>query len=1049
MRADDEASLATRPAKDHRATPQMLCGRWLDEAAEVGLPVGRDLDASVCWRDPPGQPVGFDEIARRLVDEETGLCAHDARFAEHDVIEHIAALAAGRLTVEEIVALSDRFLASDLVCRLTPKATGSGWEPPRWSTVAQRRLEDDTLVLLDRLADVPCQRRSPTSIVDAALATAGLGADQAAAVRTLCGPGGAVRAVLAPAGYGKTAMAHVAAGCAAADGRPVVAVATTAKAVAELDAAGLPARTIAAFRLDLRARPTARRDGGGARRDLPDLDPRRPHRPRRRRRLPGRQLWILGDPHQAPAVKAGGIAAEIAARAAAGSLPAAELTVNRRQVDPVDRHALDVLRGGDPHASQKVRREHGWEHTRRNTRGDTRGDGRRRRRLTSSVTAPSTPSRSSCPTLKPRTSPTGSDLGSPRPVCSTARRSADRAGRQTASTRPATGSCCTPATATAALRWSTAPSARSPPSTAAGSRSFPTTASRRVLPPAFVAGTRADGSPNVSHAWARTVDGAQGGTWDHAHLLGTAALDAYRGYTAQSRSRQPTHTWNTATVPTVDFGGRLAHQPDPDDQVAAALARTPDTTMAAVDDPWIVDRQLRQTIAAHQAELDRQPPDRQYALRDGASRPRIRPSEAGRRRPRRHRPHASSSTTSARSTGLTRDGRARRRRLEDELNQPAGGGDRRRRRGRPSRRPSRPAHPRASRPRRTRTLPRLASRRDRAGVTSASISTGPTSPSPASASTNPSPTASSRYASPTDTSTSNSPRSTRRIPVDRSRDLDAARRAPHQRRPAPRRSRARRRRAAGRARPAQPVAAGHGATVTRSGDARQQLDSARDHLADQMTVETAARQRLDDIEQHQIGPRRRALSNRRRTTPPLTRDRPDRRRTRPNPPRTRPANSPTTPAQLHLDVLGPVPTSPAGRAVWCHQASELEHHRDFNGDDDRRMATTRRRPRRHAAARRRSPSATSPCARSAPTKTPGGTSPTSPSKSANHSSSTHLALPRSNSTSEPETVPKTAEAAPQSRGGGAFRVNTVWTPDVGGPAHHVGQVVHDERAGGH
>ena len=41
MRADDEASLATRPAKDHTATPETLFGRWQAEAAEVGL---RDRD---------------------------------------------------------------------------------------------------------------------------------------------------------------------------------------------------------------------------------------------------------------------------------------------------------------------------------------------------------------------------------------------------------------------------------------------------------------------------------------------------------------------------------------------------------------------------------------------------------------------------------------------------------------------------------------------------------------------------------------------------------------------------------------------------------------------------------------------------------------------------------------------------------------------------------------------------------------------------------------------------------------------------------------------
>jgi hypothetical protein len=69
-----------------------------------------------------------------------------------------------------------------------------------------------------------------------------------------------------------------------------------------------------------------------------------------------------------------------------------------------------------------------------------------------------------------------------------------------------------------------------------------------ALPAAFVQGARKDGSPNLSHAWARTVDGAQGGTWEACHLLGSPALDAYRGYTGQSRSRQPTHTWNTAAI---------------------------------------------------------------------------------------------------------------------------------------------------------------------------------------------------------------------------------------------------------------------------------------------------------------------------------------------------------------------------------------------------------------------------------------------------------------------------------------------------------------------
>ena len=151
------------------------------------------------------------------------------------------------------------------------------------------------------------------------------------------------------------------------------------------------------------------------------------------------------------------------------------------------------------------------------------------------------------------------------------------------------------------------------------------------------------------------------------HTCSAPPRSTHTGVTPQSRSRQPTHTWNTATVPTVDFGGRLANQVEPDDQVVAALARVPDTTMAAVDDPWIADRELPEIIAVHQAELDRQPPDRQHALRDAgrtlhAARATLTKADdavaATRQKLEDLGPFA----------GLTRDGRARRRRLEEELN---------------------------------------------------------------------------------------------------------------------------------------------------------------------------------------------------------------------------------------------------------------------------------------------------------------------------------------------------------------------------------------------
>ena len=107
------------------------------------------------------------------------------------------------------------------------------------------------------------------------------------------------------------------------------------------------------------------------------------------------------------------------------------------------------------------------------------------------------------------------------------------------------------------------------------------------MPAEFVLGTRKDGSPNLSHAWARTVDGAQGGTWEACHLLGSVALDAYRGYTGQSRSRQPTHTWNTTRVvarrPRRDPGRPARTRPNRSPTRSPA---SPTRTLAARSDPW-------------------------------------------------------------------------------------------------------------------------------------------------------------------------------------------------------------------------------------------------------------------------------------------------------------------------------------------------------------------------------------------------------------------------------------------------------------------------------
>ncbi len=362
MRADDEASLATRTAKDRSLTPTLLQGRWREEAVAVGLVTGTDLEEAVCWYEPPLDAPTWEEVAATLVDPEGGLCSRSARFTQADVVEYICAISGGRLSVAEVVTMAERFLASGMVVRLTPDVEEGRRRPAQWSTAAHRAMEDRTVALMCALAGRQVLGIEGMALEAAFAASPALGEDQAAAVKVLAGEGGGLRAVLAPAGYGKTTMLHAAAQAAAADGHPVMAVATTAKAVAELAGAGLDARTIARLRLDLVNGPLA----AGTVVVLDEVSQTPTHAVEAVLATvdacPGGSVWVLGDPRQSQPVGAGGVADHIERLANEGLVPSARLTVNRRQRDAADQEALGLLRRGDADASQQLRSEHGWEH---------------------------------------------------------------------------------------------------------------------------------------------------------------------------------------------------------------------------------------------------------------------------------------------------------------------------------------------------------------------------------------------------------------------------------------------------------------------------------------------------------------------------------------------------------------------------------------------------------------------------------------------------------------------------------------------------------------
>jgi hypothetical protein len=272
----------------------------------------------------------------RLVDPELGLCRHDSSFSEAQVVEAVAAWGAGRLSVSQIETVVRVFLDSEQVVRLVVDDP-SVRTPGRWSTVSYRQVEDRVLDNLACLQHRGVEGLEP-AVVDAAMSVSPLGLDQEGAVRVLAGRGAGLRALISPPGYGKTTTLSVAIEAVRRSGRPVLALATTNQAVEQLRQVGIEAMTIARFAME------------GA-----VLEPGTVLVVDEFSQVPTReadtvvaavsscedgQLWLVGDPHQAQPVGAGGSAYWLDQRHRDRTVVAAELTVNRRQADPVGRHAL-------------------------------------------------------------------------------------------------------------------------------------------------------------------------------------------------------------------------------------------------------------------------------------------------------------------------------------------------------------------------------------------------------------------------------------------------------------------------------------------------------------------------------------------------------------------------------------------------------------------------------------------------------------------------------------------------------------------------------------
>ncbi len=362
------ATLATRPAKEHdaEATESLVerwmadaaaCGRspeqWLGQAvgrtpAQLGLPLEAkgDLVAEVVaelaeQRSTWGRTDALRLVARRLppavvasADEARAWieAGADAVVADY----HVVALAAPA-----------RAEIPDALCRRDGRLTTERHGGARYTTRATLALESEVIDFAGRGREAGVAVVS-RSAIEAAVVSAGLGEDQAVAVRRVCGGGEAVVCLVGPAGAGKTRSVGAARAAWEASGVPVRGLAVSAVAAGVLtEEAGLASETLAKFLFE-NAKPAPERQWRLRAGEAVVLDEASMVATSDLAALVAAveeaqaKLVLVGDHRQLGAVGAGGLFRLLVADTAA-----AELTDARRFVEPWEAAATLRLRRGD------------------------------------------------------------------------------------------------------------------------------------------------------------------------------------------------------------------------------------------------------------------------------------------------------------------------------------------------------------------------------------------------------------------------------------------------------------------------------------------------------------------------------------------------------------------------------------------------------------------------------------------------------------------------------------------------------------------------------
>jgi conjugative relaxase-like TrwC/TraI family protein len=357
------AVLETRTAKERGGErDEGLFDRWRSEAIAAGFDpewwVGAVLDRKLLASPEPP------EIAAEVIHE---LSMTVATWRRTDVVRQVARrtpqdlgrAVASRLWIE---AMTDEVLAHPAVARL---AAPEPVPPPDLRRRDGRSVFDHhgavrytthaTLAIEQEVVDiVTAGRGAGRAVADAdavarSIAYAGLGEDQAAAVRAVTLDGHAVACVVGPAGTGKSRTMRAAAAAWLMSGVPVRGLAVSAVAAGVLQAeAGVPADTVAKLLFEHDRRDAAN-DGWRLRRgEVVVVDEASMVASRDLARLAqlahraGAKLVLVGDYAQLGAVEAGGLFRLVA------DINAVELSGVRRFSAAWERDASLRLRARDP-----------------------------------------------------------------------------------------------------------------------------------------------------------------------------------------------------------------------------------------------------------------------------------------------------------------------------------------------------------------------------------------------------------------------------------------------------------------------------------------------------------------------------------------------------------------------------------------------------------------------------------------------------------------------------------------------------------------------------